>query len=212
MVCGWGVGGGTKAASESEEEEETPATGACEDGSAIADPFCCLGFFVLPDSPPPSSEYRRGLTFSKMRSRCCHPREVVYLEERPSAFPFASSELSAAWDVHPRSHPAPRDSWRGLVCCLHVSSVWDPPPLKCQQSVWRRDKLTDQSGSSSFIIHSRPIQSLQAHGHRELSSMPPLIIRLHQRLFALSNQCLYNSALPPQETTNEYFMSPLIQS
>lgn len=95
---------------------------------------------------------------------------------------------------------------------LIAASLVPGTPLKCQLSVWRRVNLTDQSGSSSFIIHSHHIQSLQAHGHRELSSMPPLIIRLHQRLFALSNQCLYNSALPPQETTNEYFMSPLIQS
>lgn len=85
-------------------------------------------------------------------------------------------------------------------------------PLKCQLSVWKRDNLADQSGISSFIIHCEPIQSLAAQGHHTLSSMPPLIIRPHQRLFGLSNQCLFNSMPSLQETTNEYFISPLIQS
>lgn len=77
----------------------------------------------------------------------------------------------------------------GVVAAL--SPVLEAP-LKCQRSVWKRDNLTDQSGISSFIIHSEPIQSLGAQGHHTLSSMPPLIIRPHQRLFGLSNQCLFN--------------------
>lgn len=100
----------------------------------------------------------------------------------------------------------------GVEMLVGVSSPELEAPLKCQLSVWKRDKLSDQSGISSFIIHSEPIQSLGAQGHRALSSMPPLIIRPHQRLFGLSNQCLFNGMPSPQETTNEYFISPLIQS
>lgn len=100
----------------------------------------------------------------------------------------------------------------GVEMLVGVSSPELEAPLKCQLSVWKRDKLSDQSGISSFIIHSEPIQSLGAQGHHALSSMPPLIIRPHQRLFGLSNQCLFNGMPSPQETTNEYFISPLIQS
>ena len=34
-----------------------------------------------------------------------------------------------------------------------------------------------------------------------------LIIRPHQRLFGLSNQCLFNGALSLKETADEYFIA-----
>lgn len=49
-----------------------------------------------------------------------------------------------------------QEGWCWLV--VGMLSPLLEAPLKYQLSVWKRDNLTDQSGISSFIIHSEPIQ------------------------------------------------------
>lgn len=167
--------------------------------------FLLFGGFCSPHHWTASSRYKRGLTLSAahLAGPVTHVGSSLWMSRLLTRFPFAFSSRSFYSPGYSSQlslqTSSPIQTCRTAGAGLFVATVSPVPAtlLKCQLSVWSRDNLTDQSGSSSFIIHSQPIQSLQAHGHRELSSMPPLIIRLHQRLFALSNQCLYNSALPP---------------
>lgn len=167
-----------------------------------------------PRSSPTYARYPRVLQFT-----------TRFLRNGHNVLKFLNSKVPELWTWMDRidSHLVLNlvgKSWCGQDSCetagaemfVGVLSPVLEAPLKCQLSVWERDNLADQSGISSFIIHREPIQSLAAQGHRTLSSMPPLIIRPHQRLFGLSNQCLFNSRPSLQETTNEYFISPPIQS
>lgn len=98
----------------------------------------------------------------------------------------------------------------GVGMFVDVSSPVLEAPLKCQLSVCKRETtsmINPESPHSLFTVspsnRSEPRATAQ-------SSMPLLIIRPHQRLFGLSNQCLLNGMPSLQETTNEYFITPLI--
>lgn len=216
---------GTKALTESEEGRETPVAGAVRTAASLWPPFWLFDVFVLLVIRPPPPGTKEAwhaaqpspawglLDWGVSRLLTSPPPPP-----RSPHLPWSFCSPQCSWALPRLSFP---DIFSPILSCKtsRLQARSSPRCHRCLQPHWNASWVSGEETTSLInqeaphsLFTAQPIQSLQAHGHRELSSMPALIIRPHQRLFALSNQCLYKSALLPQETTNEYFMSPLIQS